>query len=196
MLDPDPELGRVDDAERLTTLGRILRATSLDELPSLWNILRGDRSLVGPRPLLMRYLVRYTPEQARRHEVRPGLTGLAQVTGRNALSWERKFELDLQYVDDHSLRGDLTILWATVAKVLRRDGIAADGSHTMPEFMGTAVVMDSSLAGHTRESKGQRSKGQRSKGQRSMHRAPRRGWTALLARPNQVRGAGCSGASS
>ena len=114
-----------------------MRATSLDELPSLWNIVRGDMSLVGPRPLLVRYLPRYTPEQARRHEVRPGLTGLAQVSGRNALTWERKFELDVEYVDTHSLRGDLRILLATVAKVLRRDGIAAEESVTMPEFMGS-----------------------------------------------------------
>jgi lipopolysaccharide/colanic/teichoic acid biosynthesis glycosyltransferase len=137
MLDADPTTGLVDDASRMTALGRVLRATSLDELPSLWNIIRGDMSLVGPRPLLMRYLPRYTPEQARRHEVRPGLTGLAQVSGRNALTWERKFELDVEYVDTHTLRGDLRILLATVAKVLRRDGIAAEESVTMPEFMGT-----------------------------------------------------------
>lgn len=137
MLDPDPSLGLVDDASRMTSLGRALRASSLDELPSLWNIVRGDMSLVGPRPLLMQYLPRYTPEQARRHEVRPGLTGLAQVSGRNALTWERKFELDVEYVDTHSLLGDLRILLATVAKVLKRDGIAAEESVTMPEFMGT-----------------------------------------------------------
>lgn len=136
MVDPEPERGLVDDADRLTTLGRVLRATSLDELPSLWNIVRGDMSLVGPRPLLMRYLPRYTAEQARRHEVRPGLTGLAQVSGRNALSWERKFELDVEYVDHHTLRGDLRILAATVGRVLRRDGIAAEDSATMPEFTG------------------------------------------------------------
>jgi lipopolysaccharide/colanic/teichoic acid biosynthesis glycosyltransferase len=137
MLDPDPARGLVDDADRLTPLGHVLRATSLDELPSLWNIVRGDMSLVGPRPLLMRYLPRYSPEQARRHDVRPGLTGLAQVSGRNALTWERKFELDVEYVDQHTLRGDLSILLATVGKVLRRDGIAAEDSVTMPEFMGT-----------------------------------------------------------
>lgn len=136
MVDPEPERGLVDDADRLTTLGRVLRATSLDELPSLWNIVRGDMSLVGPRPLLMRYLPRYTAEQARRHEVRPGLTGLAQVSGRNALPWERKFELDVEYVDHHTLRGDLRILAATVGRVLRRDGIAAEDSATMPEFTG------------------------------------------------------------
>ncbi|HXH80919.1 sugar transferase [Nocardioides sp.] len=137
MLDPDPARGLVDDADRLTKVGRVLRAASLDELPSLWNILRGDMSLVGPRPLLMRYLPLYSAEQARRHDVRPGLTGLAQVSGRNALTWERKFELDVQYVDQHTLLGDLRILVATVGKVLRRDGIAAQDSVTMPEFTGS-----------------------------------------------------------
>lgn len=140
MLTPDPELGLVDDADRLTPLGRFLRATSLDELPSLWNIVRGDMSLVGPRPLLMRYVPRYTMEQARRHDVRPGITGLAQVSGRNALTWERKFELDVEYVAHHTLRGDLRIMLATIGKVLRRDGIAAEDSATMPEFMGTDVT--------------------------------------------------------
>lgn len=137
MLLPDPARGLVDDASRLTTLGRVLRATSLDELPSLWNVLRGDMSLVGPRPLLMRYLPLYSAEQARRHDVRPGLTGLAQVSGRNALSWEQKFALDVEYVDTHTLRGDLRIVWATVSKVLRRDGIAAEDSVTMPVFTGS-----------------------------------------------------------
>lgn len=137
MRHPDPARGVVDDADRLTRVGRLLRATSLDELPSLWNIVRGDMSLVGPRPLLVRYLDRYTPEQARRHEVRPGLTGLAQVSGRNALTWERKLELDVEYVDHHTLRGDLRILSATVGKVLRRDGISGDDSETMTEFWGT-----------------------------------------------------------
>jgi lipopolysaccharide/colanic/teichoic acid biosynthesis glycosyltransferase len=136
MLAPAPERGLVEDADRLTRLGRVLRATSLDELPSLWNVVRGDMSLVGPRPLLMRYLPLYTPEQARRHDVRPGLTGLAQVTGRNAISWERKFELDVKYVDTHTLRGDFALLAATVAKVLKRDGIAAENFATMPEFFG------------------------------------------------------------
>ena len=140
MLAPDPARGLVDDASRLTRVGRILRATSLDELPSLWNVLRGDMSLVGPRPLLMQYLPRYTAEQARRHDVRPGLTGLAQVSGRNALTWERKLELDVEYVDSHTLGGDVAILLATVGRVLRRDGIAAAESVTMPEFMGTARV--------------------------------------------------------
>ena len=137
MLDPDPTQGLIDDADRLTSLGRVLRATSLDELPSLWNIVRGDMSLVGPRPLLMRYLPLYSPEQARRHDVRPGLTGLAQISGRNALTWERKFELDVEYVDNHTLLGDAAILVATVRKVLRRDGISADNSPTMPQFTGS-----------------------------------------------------------
>lgn len=137
MLSPDPARGLVDDADRMTTLGKVLRATSLDELPSLWNIVRGDMSLVGPRPLLMRYLPLYSPEQARRHDVRPGLTGLAQVSGRNALTWERKFELDVEYVDTHTLRHDVAILFATIGKVLRRDGISADDSVTMREFTGS-----------------------------------------------------------
>lgn len=141
MLDPDPVSGLVEDADRMTKLGKVLRATSLDELPSLWNIVRGDMSLVGPRPLLMRYLPLYSPEQARRHDVRPGLTGLAQVSGRNALTWERKFELDVEYVDTHTLHGDLAILLATVGKVLRRDGIAAEESATMPEFRGSATEL-------------------------------------------------------
>lgn len=140
MLDPDPETGLIADEDRLTRLGRVLRASSLDELPSLWNIVRGDMSLVGPRPLLTRYLPLYTPEQARRHDVRPGLTGLAQVSGRNALTWERKFELDVEYVDRHNALGDVKILLATVGKVLRRDGISAEASATMPEFKGTEAT--------------------------------------------------------
>lgn len=129
--------GRVSDEERLTRLGRWLRATSLDELPSLWNVLRGEMSLVGPRPLLVRYLTRYTPEQTRRHEVRPGVTGLAQVRGRNSLSWEEKFTHDVRYVDSRCLRLDLRILAETVVMVLRREGITADGHATAPEFVGT-----------------------------------------------------------
>lgn len=144
MVAPDPDNGSTDDADRLTTLGRLLRATSLDELPSLWNVVRGDMSLVGPRPLLMRYLPLYSQEQTRRHEVRPGLTGLAQVSGRNALTWERKFELDVEYVDTHTLLGDAKILLATIGKVLRRDGIAAEDSATMHEFTGSP-----SRRGHT-----------------------------------------------
>ncbi|WP_353950949.1 sugar transferase [Knoellia sp. S7-12] len=140
MLEPDPARGLVSDADRLTPFGVFLRSTSLDELPTLWNILRGDMSIVGPRPLLVRYLDRYSPEQARRHEVRPGLTGLAQVSGRNALSWEQRLALDVDYVDHHSLGGDLMIIARTVSAVLRRDGISAQGSVTMPEFMGSVEV--------------------------------------------------------
>ena len=130
--------GRVGDGERLTPLGAWLRKTSLDELPTLWNVLRGDMSLVGPRPLLAEYLDRYTPEQARRHEVRPGVTGLAQVSGRNALSWEEKFAYDVRYVGSRCFRLDLRILLVTVGKVLHREGVSADGHPTCPEFMGTA----------------------------------------------------------
>lgn len=139
MLPVDEARGLVDDASRMTSFGSFLRSTSLDELPTLVNVVRGDMSLVGPRPLLMRYLPRYTLEQARRHEVRPGLTGLAQVSGRNALSWEDKFRLDIAYVDHHSVRGDLAILWRTLSSVLRRDGISAEGEVTMPEFMGSTA---------------------------------------------------------
>ena len=132
---PDGQL--LPDAVRLTPLGHWLRATSLDELPELWNVLKGDMSLVGPRPLLMEYLPLYTPEQARRHHVRPGITGWAQVNGRNAISWEDKFQLDVWYVDHHSLWLDIKILWLTVKKVLVRDGISAEGEATMPKFTGT-----------------------------------------------------------
>lgn len=131
-----------NDADRITKVGQFLRASSLDELPTLINVVKGDMSLVGPRPLLMRYLDRYTPEQARRHEVRPGITGLAQVRGRNALGWEEKFELDVYYVDHQSLFLDLQILWETVGKVLRRDGISQEGHVTMPEFMGSSKSPD------------------------------------------------------
>ncbi len=124
------------DAERLTPFGRWLRATSLDELPELMNVLRGEMSFVGPRPLLIQYLERYTPEQARRHEVLPGLTGWAQVNGRNAISWEDKFRLDVWYVDHRSLWLDVGILLMTFGKVLWREGIGAAGEATMPEFMG------------------------------------------------------------
>ncbi len=122
------------DAERLTALGKFLRQTSIDELPEIFNVIRGDMSIVGPRPLLMQYLDRYTPEQARRHEVKPGITGWAQVNGRNAISWEEKFTLDVWYVDNRSILLDLKIIWMTVVKVLRREGISADGEATMPEF--------------------------------------------------------------
>ena len=127
----------LSDAERLTRVGRFLRRTSIDELPQLWNVLKGDLSLVGPRPLLMRYLPRYTPEQARRHEVLPGITGWAQVNGRNALSWEEKLRLDVWYVDNWSLGLDLRILARTVAQVFRGSGVSAPGEATMPEFMGS-----------------------------------------------------------
>jgi lipopolysaccharide/colanic/teichoic acid biosynthesis glycosyltransferase len=136
MLNVAPERVLMDDAIRMTPLSRWLRATSLDELPTLWNVVRGDMSMVGPRPLLMNYLARYSPEQARRHQVRPGLTGLAQISGRNALSWEDKFRLDVHYVDHHTFLGDLKIICGTVVSVVKRDGISADGDATMPEFLG------------------------------------------------------------
>lgn len=126
------------DARRLPPFGRWLRSTSLDELPELWNVLRGDMSLVGPRPLLMQYLPLYSPEQRRRHEVRPGLTGLAQVEGRNALTWDEKFAADVRYVDRQSLWLELTIIARTVTMILRRDGISAPGEATMPPFTGTS----------------------------------------------------------
>ena len=125
------------DAARLTRFGRILRAASLDELPELWNVLRGEMSLVGPRPLLVQYLDRYTPEQARRHAVLPGITGWAQINGRNALTWEEKFRLDVWYVDHWTPGLDLKILALTVWKVLRREGISAPGQATAGEFRGT-----------------------------------------------------------
>lgn len=125
------------DADRLTNLGRLLRSTSLDELPQLWNVLRGDLSLVGPRPLLVRYLSRYSPEQARRHEVLPGLTGWSQVNGRNAVGWDEKLALDVWYVDHWSLALDLKILLLTIGRVLRRSGVSNDRHATMPEFMGS-----------------------------------------------------------
>ena len=131
-----PDGALLPDADRLTAFGRFLRASSLDELPGLWNVLKGDMSLVGPRPLLMEYLPLYSPEQARRHDMRPGITGWAQINGRNALSWDDKFELDVWYVDHHSLWLDIKILWRTVKKVLVRDGISAAGEATMPRFTG------------------------------------------------------------
>lgn len=133
---PDGRL--LPDGERLTRVGRFLRSTSLDELPELWNVLVGDMSLVGPRPLLMAYLDRYTLGQARRHDVKPGVTGWAQVNGRNAISWEEKFALDTWYVDNQSLRLDLRILFATVMQVIRRKGINSAQAATMPEFLGSA----------------------------------------------------------
>ena len=125
------------DSERMTPFGSFLRATSLDELPELWNVVRGDMSLVGPRPLLMEYLPLYDQRQYRRHEVRPGITGWAQVNGRNSLSWEEKFELDVWYVENRSLWLDIKIIFLTVKKVLMRDGISAEGEVTMPKFSGS-----------------------------------------------------------
>lgn len=136
MVDIDESRGLVTDEERLPRFGRLLRSTSLDELPALFNVLRGDMSLVGPRPLLESYLPLYTPEQARRHEVRPGITGLAQVSGRNATTWEERFAHDVYYVDHRSARLDLWILWRTVRTVLGRSGVNAENSATMPEFRG------------------------------------------------------------
>lgn len=126
----------LSDADRLTSFGHFLRSASLDELPELWNVLKGDMSLVGPRPLLTEYLPFYSPEQARRHEVRPGITGWAQVNGRNTLSWDEKFKLDIWYVDNQNIWLDLKILFMTVRKVLVRDGIAAKGEVTMSRFTG------------------------------------------------------------
>jgi lipopolysaccharide/colanic/teichoic acid biosynthesis glycosyltransferase len=143
----DPATGELlPDAQRLPPLGRWLRATSLDELPQLWNIVRGHMSLVGPRPLLPQYLPLYSARQARRHLVRPGLTGWAQVNGRNAISWEEKFELDNWYVDHESLGLDLRILWRTAGRVLGRRGIAAAGEATMPPFRGSAPQKEGSEA--------------------------------------------------
>jgi len=132
---PDGEL--LPDTARLTALGQTLRSSSLDELPELWNVLKGDMSLVGPRPLLMEYLPLYSPEQARRHDVRPGITGWAQINGRNAISWDEKFALDIWYVDNRSLWLDLRIIWLTIRKVMKREGISAAGEATMPKFKGS-----------------------------------------------------------
>lgn len=131
-----PDGALLPDAQRLTDFGRFLRATSLDELPEIWNVLKGDMSFVGPRPLLVEYLPLYSTQEARRHEVRPGITGWAQVNGRNALSWQEKFRLDVWYVDHRSLALDLKILWMTVRKVFVREGISAQGEATMPRFTG------------------------------------------------------------
>lgn len=130
----------LSDMERLTPFGCWLRSTSLDELPELWNVLKGEMSLVGPRPLLMEYLPLYSPNQARRHELRPGITGWAQVNGRNYISWEERFNLDVWYVDNQSLWLDIKILWLTVKKVLARDGISAAGEATMTKFTGTLTL--------------------------------------------------------
>lgn len=139
MTNAKDEMGKLlPDQLRLTSLGRLLRSTSLDELPQLWNVLRGDMSLIGPRPLLPEYLPRYSEFQRRRHEVNPGITGLAQVLGRNSISWERKFELDVEYVDHCSFTLDARILFLTLISVIRRDGISQTGHATMPEFQGSA----------------------------------------------------------
>lgn len=127
------------DSERMTPLGRFLRSSSLDELPELWNVLKGDMSLVGPRPLLMEYLPLYSPEQARRHEVRPGVTGWAQINGRNAISWDEKFALDVWYVDNRSVWLDLKIIWLTIRKVVKREGISAAGEATTSKFTGSST---------------------------------------------------------
>lgn len=142
-----PDGHPLSDAERLTSFGRFLRSTSLDELPGLWNVLKGDMSLVGPRPLLMEYLPLYSPEQSRRHEVRPGVTGWAQVNGRNAISWDEKFKLDVWYVDHHTLLLDLKILFLTVLKVVNRDGISAAGSATAEKFEGSRDAITQEVIG-------------------------------------------------
>jgi lipopolysaccharide/colanic/teichoic acid biosynthesis glycosyltransferase len=139
---PDGQLR--PDADRLTPFGRFLRASSLDELPELWNVLKGDMSLVGPRPLLTQYLPLYSPEQARRHDALPGITGWAQVNGRNALSWDDKFKLDVWYVDNRTIWLDVKILWLTVRKVMVREGISAAGEATMSEFTGSQQCATSS----------------------------------------------------
>jgi len=135
----DAEGNVLPDSERLTDFGKRLRDTSLDELPELWNVIKGDMSLVGPRPLLMEYLPLYTDEQKRRHHVRPGITGYAQINGRNAIGWDEKFELDAWYVDNQSLWLDIKILLKTVKKVVVKDGISAEGEATMPKFAGSTV---------------------------------------------------------
>ncbi len=133
------------DAQRLKPFGKFLRASSIDELPELWNVLKGDMSLVGPRPLLMEYLPLYTTDQARRHEVRPGITGWAQINGRNTINWEDKFELDVWYVDNRSFWLDIRILWLTIRKVFQRHGISAEGEATMTRFTGSHPKKDSAI---------------------------------------------------
>lgn len=132
----DADGNLLPDGQRLTRAGRFVRSTSIDELPQLWNVLRGDMSLIGPRPLLVEYLPLYSPEQARRHEVRPGITGWAQCHGRNAITWARKFELDVWYVDHISFATDCRIVWTTLLKTIRRDGISAEGKATTEAFNG------------------------------------------------------------
>ena len=150
----DDEGVPLPDERRLTKLGKLLRASSLDELPSLWNVLRGDMSLVGPRPLFLHYVPRYSAEQRRRHEVRPGVTGWAQVNGRNALSWEEKFRLDGWYVDHVSFLLDVNILMRTVFSVFSRAGISASGHATMPEFLGTEATNAVDASGNPTNSGG------------------------------------------
>ena len=140
MLPVDEQRGLIDDASRMTALGRVLRSSSIDELPTLWNVVAGQMSVVGPRPLLIEYLPLYSPSQARRHEVLPGLTGLAQVRGRNSLAWHKKLELDVEYVDHQSFLLDLLIMRDTVAAVVRAKGISADGVETMPVFRGNGIA--------------------------------------------------------
>lgn len=135
----DPEGNLLPDGQRLTPFGKFLRSSSLDELPELFNVIEGEMSLVGPRPLLMEYLPRFTPEQARRHEVKPGITGWAQVNGRNAINWEEKLKLDVWYVDNRSFWLDLKILWLTVRKVFAREGITQEGQATAEKFMGSKL---------------------------------------------------------
>lgn len=143
MKEVDEDAGLVTDEQRMTRFGQLLRSTSLDEFPSLWNVVRGDMSIVGPRPLLPAYLPLYSAEQARRHEVRPGITGLAQTSGRNALSWAERFTLDVAYVDRRSAMLDLKILWATVRTVFAREGIAEEGEVTMTPFAGNLAATPS-----------------------------------------------------
>lgn len=137
--DIDADGNPLEDGARLTSFGKALRNTSLDELPELWNVIKGDMSLVGPRPLLMEYLPLYNDEQARRHDVRPGITGYAQVNGRNAIGWDERFALDTWYVDNQSLWLDIKILFKTVKKVIVKDGISAEGEATMSKFMGNSI---------------------------------------------------------
>lgn len=150
MLDTRDASGALlSDADRLPPFGVFLRRTSLDELPQLWNVVRGDMSLVGPRPLMMRYIGRYSPEQSRRHDAMPGITGWAQINGRNDIAWERKFELDVWYVDHISLWLDLKIIWLTFIKIVRGAGVSASGHATMPEFEGTKTLQDRNSSADT-----------------------------------------------
>lgn len=138
MTDEKDENGKLlPDIQRITKVGKFVRSTSIDELPQLWNVFKGDMSLIGPRPLLVRYLPRYTPEQARRHEVRPGMTGWAQVNGRNNISWEKKFEMDVYYVDNLSFSLDCKVIFSTIKKVLFREDVSKEGRATTTEFLGT-----------------------------------------------------------